>query len=183
MNFLKFLKSKIFIINVAAAFVIIFLLISVVIKYLHLYTNQDQRIEVPNLIGLTVDEVKIVLDESLLDYELLERGSFNPNIPAEAVLEQLPAAGQIVKEKRKIYITINPSGYGNATVPPFYGRTKKEIKQLIINSGFVLGSYEEIDDIGTVVRGLKFNHQELKSGDKLPKMSAIDVVIGNGRLK
>lgn len=183
MNFLKFLKSKPFIISLFVAIILVVLLIWGTIKYLHVFTNQDQKIEVPNLVGLTVDEVKIVLDDRMLDYELLETGSYNPDIPKEAVLEQLPEAGQIVKEKRKIYITINPDGYASAPIPPFYGRTKKEIQQLIINSGFLVGEYEEIEDIGTVVRGLKFKGQELKSGDKLPKMSVIDVVIGDGQLR
>ncbi|MDO3695575.1 PASTA domain-containing protein [Wenyingzhuangia sp. chi5] len=183
MNFIKFLKSKSFIISLCISLILVVLIFLGVTKFLHSYTNQDQKIEVPNLIGLTVDEVKVVLDDRKLDYELLETGSYNPNIPKEAVLEQLPVAGQIVKEKRKIYITINPDGYANAPIPPFYGRTKKEIEQLIINSGFKVGQYEEIDDIGTVVRKLKFKGQELKSGDQLPKMSVIDVIIGNGQLR
>ncbi|MGY5354312.1 PASTA domain-containing protein [Wenyingzhuangia sp. IMCC45467] len=183
MSFIKFLKSKHFIISLFVSVILLALILWGVIKYLHTYTNQDQKIEVPNLVGLTVDEVKVVLDDKMLDYVLLETGSYNPEIPKEAVLEQLPEAGQIVKEKRKIYITINPDGYASAPIPPFYGRTKKEIQQLIINSGFIVGQYEEIDDIGTVVRGLKFKGQELKSGDKLPKMSIIDVVIGNGELR
>ncbi|ANW96438.1 hypothetical protein AXE80_09170 [Wenyingzhuangia fucanilytica] len=183
MNFIKFLKSKIFIINIVISIIISVLLVWAVIKFLHTYTNQEQKIEVPSLIGLTVDEVKVVLEDRMLDYELLETGSYNPNIPKEAVLEQLPKAGEIVKEKRKIYITINPDGYASAPVPPFYGRTKKEIEQIIINSGFKVGQYEEVDDIGTVVRGLKFKGQELKSGDKLPKMSVLDVIIGNGQLR
>ena len=183
MKFIKFLKSKTFIFNLFLAVILIVLISIGVIKFLHNYTNQSQKIVVPKLIGLTVDEVKVVLDEHKLAYELLETGSYNPNIAKEAVLEQLPEEGQIVKEKRKIYITINPDGYANAPIPPFYGRTKKEIQQLIINSGFRLGEYEEIDDIGTVVRGLKYKGQKLESGDKLPKMSVLDVVIGNGQLR
>lgn len=183
MSFIKFLTSKHFIISLFVSLILVALMIWGTIKYLHVYTNQEQKIEVPDLVGLTVDEVKVVLDDRMLEYKLLETGSYNPNIPKEAVLEQLPKAGQIVKEKRKIYITINPDGYAKAPVPPFYGRTKKEIEQLIINSGFVVGQYEEVDDIGTVVRGLKFKDQDLKSGDKLPKMSVLDVVIGNGQLR
>lgn len=183
MNFFKFLKSRLFIINIIIALFLIVVLIWGTIKYLHIYTNQEQKIEVPNLVGLTVEEVKIVLDDKMLDYALLETGSYNPKIPKEAVLEQLPVPGQIVKEKRKIYITINPKGYASSPIPPFYGRTKKEIEQLIINSGFLVGEYEEVEDIGTVVRGLKFKGKELISGDKLPKMSVIDIIIGDGQLR
>ncbi len=183
MKFLKFLKSKSFLISLSIALFISVLLVVGVVKFLQSYTNQDQKIEVPNLRALSLDEVKIVLEDLQLTYQVLETGSYNPKVPKEAVLEQQPEAGQIVKEKRKIYVTINPNGYANAPIPPFYGRTKKEIKQLIINSGFEIGVYEEIEDIGTVVRGLKFKGEELKEGAMIPKMSVIDIVIGNGQLK
>ncbi len=183
MKLLKFLKSKSFIISLLISLIISVLLIFGVLKYLQSYTNQDQKIEVPDLKALSLEEVKIVLEDLHLDYEVLETGSYNPKVPKETVLEQQPEAGQIVKEKRKIYITINPKGYAKAPIPAFYGRTKKEIVQLIINSGFNIGMYEEVNDIGTVVRGLKFKGQELTEGDMLPKMSVIDVIIGNGQLR
>lgn len=183
MKLLKFLKSKSFLLSVLISLIISVLLIVGVVKFLESYTNQDQKIKVPDLTALSVEEVKIVLEDLKLSFEVLETGSYNPKIPKETVLEQEPDAGQIVKEKRKIYITVNPNGYAKAPIPAFYGRTKKEIVQLIINSGFKVGMYEEVDDIGTVVRGVKYKGQELEEGDMLPKMSEIDVVIGNGQLR
>lgn len=183
MKLLNFFKSKSFLINLLIALVITILLIVGVVKSLHFITNQDQKIEVPNLRGLTLEEVEIVLDDLKLKYEVLETGSYNPEIPKEAVLEQEPAVGAIVKEKRKIYVIINPDGYSLSPVPVFYGKTKKEIVQLIVNSGFTVGDYQEINDIGTVVRKLKHKGQPLSAGDMLPKMSTIDVVIGNGELR
>lgn len=183
MKLLQFLKSKTFFINLAIAFVISILLIIGIVKYLQFSTNQDQKIKVPDLTALTLEEVKVVLEDLDLSYAVLESGSYNPKIPKEAVLEQEPEVGAIVKEKRKVYITINPDGYASTPIPEFYGKTKKEIIQIIINSGFLVGTYEEVDDIGTVVRGLKFKYQELKAGEMLPKMSVIDVVIGNGKLR
>ncbi|MGY6650191.1 PASTA domain-containing protein [Wenyingzhuangia sp. IMCC45574] len=180
MKLLRFLGSKIFWINTA---IIIVLTLGVSIgvgTYLDTYTHQDQKIEVPELRGLTTDEVKVVLEDLKLRYEVLETGSYQPEIPKGAVLEQNPAAGQIVKEKRKIYITTNPQGYALSSIPEFYGKTKKEIEQIIINSGFVIGEYEEVEDIGTVIRGLKYKGEDLNIGDKLPKTSVIDIVIGNG---
>lgn len=183
MKLLNFLKSKSFFISLIGAILLLAVLIFGVMQYLKSYTNQDQKIVVPNLTALNLEEVKVVLEDLELRYSATEAGSYNPKIPKQAVLEQEPVAGDIVKEKRKIYVTINPDGYANAPIPEFYGRTKKEIIQLIINSGFVVGDYEEIDDIGTVVRKLKFEGQEIEAGDMLPKMSTINVVIGNGELK
>ena len=183
MKLLKFFTSKIFLLNIIISVVISVLLVLTIIKSLHSFTNQDQKIKVPDLTGLTLEEVKIVLEDLKLKYEFLELGAYNPNIPSKTVLLQDPLVGAIVKEKRKIYVTINPERYAKASIPSFYGKTKKEIVQLITNSGFKIGSYKEINDIGTVVRGLKHKGKKLKAGDMLLKMSVIDIVIGNGQLK
>lgn len=180
MNLLRFLGSKIFWINTVVIIVLTIAISYGIGSFLHSYTHQDQKIEVPDLAGLTTDEVRVVLEDLKLRYEVLETGSYRPEIEKGAVLEQEPTAGQIVKEKRKIYITTNPQGYAMSTIPNFYGKTKKEIEQIIINSGFIIGEYQEIEDIGTVVRGLNYNGKELSKGDKLPKMSVVDIVIGNG---
>lgn len=180
MNLLRFLGSKVFWINLVIILALTVGLAYGVGHFLQSYTNQAQKILVPELRGLTTDEVKVVLEDLKLRYEVIETGSYQPEIPKEAVLEQVPEAGQVVKEKRKIYITTNPEGYAVTSIPEFYGKTQKEIEQIIVNSGFVIGTYEEIEDIGTVVRGLKYKGQDLAKGDKLPKMSVIDIVIGNG---
>lgn len=180
MKLLRFLGSKIFWINIAVIIVLTVSLGFGVGSFLNTYTNQDQKIEVPNLRGLSIDEVKVVLEDLKLRHEILEIGSYRPEIAKGAVLEQEPISGQVVKEKRKIYVTINPKGYAMSIIPEFYGKTKKEIEQVIVNSGFLIGSYEEVEDIGTVIRGLKHNEEELSAGDKIPKMSVIDIVIGNG---
>lgn len=183
MKFFKFLTSKVFWLNVLIAIAVSVLLVFGITKFLSSYTLQDQKIEVPNLKGLSEEEVKVVLGDLKLEYELLEVGSYNSNVPKNSVLDQQPASGRIVKEKRKIYITLNPNGYAKALIPSFYSKTQKEIVQLITNSGFLVGEYEEIDDIGTVVRGLKYQGRELQLGDRLPKNSIIDIVIGNGLLE
>ena len=183
MKFFKFLISRVLLLNIIMAIVLSLGIVIGVDRLLKIYTLQEQKIEVPNLKGLTEKEAKVVLNDLKLTYELLEIGSYNPEISKNGVLDQQPAAGKIVKEKRKIYITLNPGGYASVQIPEFYGKTKKEIVQLISNSGFKIGEYVEIDDIGTVVRGLKYQGGELKLGDKLPKNSYVDVVIGNGLLE
>ena len=182
MKFFKFLVSKVLWLNLLLAFIFGFAIIVGVTKLLHSYTLQDQKIKVPDLLGLSEQEVAIVLKDLTLTYRVLEVGSFNPKVPKNAVLDQQPKAGSIVKENRKIYITLNPNGFADAMIPSFYGKTQKEIIQLIKNSGFKIGEYEEIDDVGTVVRGLKYQGRELQLGEKLPKNSTIDIVIGNGLL-
>jgi eukaryotic-like serine/threonine-protein kinase len=85
-----------------------------VMQWLNFSTNQDQRIEVPDLSRLTLNVVEDSLDELDLRYEILDSANFNPDYPRYAVIDQVPAPGSYVKENRKIYLTLNPSGYSKS---------------------------------------------------------------------
>ena len=51
------------------------------------------------------------------------------------------------------------------------------------SSGFKIGELEYVDDPGKdVVRKLKFEGEEIEEGTFLPKMTVIDMVVGNGKV-
>ena len=78
------------------------------------------------------------------------------------MIEQTPEAGDFVKEKRKIYLTLNPSKYRNVTIPDLNGRTKRQATTHLRSKGFIVGSKPTyVNDIGKdVVRGLKFKTEK-----------------------
>ena len=54
--------------------------------------------------------------------------------------EQSPEAGDFVKEKRKIYLTLNPSKYRDITVTDLNGRTKRQAISELQAIGFIVGT-------------------------------------------
>jgi beta-lactam-binding protein with PASTA domain len=99
------------------------------------------------------------------------------------VIEQTPEAGDFVKEKRKIYLTLNPSKYRDITIPDLNGLTKRQASSQLRAMGLKVGEeFTFVNDIGKdVVRGLRFKGNILKEGDKLPLNSIVDLVLGNGK--
>lgn len=182
MNLLKFLISKQFFKQVAIAIVLVVVGLFGLSKYLHFTTNHEQKIQVPDLTKMEIDKVVLVLEELDLRFEVIDSASYNPNYPKKSVIEQSPLGGQFVKEKRKIYLTLNPSKYGDIAIPDFYGKTKNEIEAQLKSIGFVIGEHEFIPDLGkNVVRRLKYKGRRLNKGDKLPKKSVVDLVLGDGK--
>jgi beta-lactam-binding protein with PASTA domain len=183
MSVVQFLKSKSFFKQIAIAIVALLLLILVLKYWLNVTTNHGQKIQVPNLHKLTLAEVKEKLTELNLDLKVMDSASFNPNYPKRSVIEQDPEAGDFVKEKRKIYLVLNPSKYRDIEIPDLNGRTKRQATTELKSIGFNVGSkFTYVPDIGKdVVRGLKFNNKRIKAGDKLPKNSVIELVLGDGR--
>ena len=113
--------------------------------------------------------------------EILDSSNFNPDYPKFSVIEQDPLAGKKVKENRKIYLTLNPSGYRKVMVPELKERTFRQAKPTLEALGFEVGKITYIDNIAKDVV-LKMSHegQTVSSGSMLPKTSKIDLVLGNG---
>jgi beta-lactam-binding protein with PASTA domain len=183
MSLVKFLKSKTFFVQIAIAIVCLFLFVFGLKFWLGVTTNHNQRIQVPNLQKLTLVEVERTLKELDLDYRIIDSASFNPAYPKKSVIEQTPEAGDFVKEKRKIYLTLNPSKYRDITMPDLNGRTKRQASSELRARGLNVGvNFTFVDDIGKdVVRGLRYQGKIVKEGDKLPLNSIVDLVLGNGK--
>jgi beta-lactam-binding protein with PASTA domain len=98
------------------------------------------------------------------------------------VISHLPAAGSEVKENRKIYLTVNPSGYRKVTVPNLIQITKRNAESTLKAIGFQIGEYSYQDDLGKdMVLEIRYNGKKIVPGILLPKTSKIDLVLGNGK--
>lgn len=182
MQLVHYLKNKQFIRTIILILVIVIVGFFVLTKFLNWKTNHDQKIEVPNLAKMTLADVENTLKALDLDFKVIDSASFNAEFPPKSVLEQNPEAGDFVKEDRKIYLTLNPSSYRKIAVPDVLGKGKRQVITQLTSTGFKIGTSSYIPDIGRdVVRGLKFNGKDVKVGDKIPKNSVLDLVLGDGK--
>jgi beta-lactam-binding protein with PASTA domain len=184
MKFIKFLFSKVFLLQLVLAVVALVVLVFGTLKYLEISTNHNQTIEVPDLSKFDLDIVDKKLAEMKLRREVLDSANFNPNYPPYSVIDQVPKPGKLVKENRKIYLTLNPSGYIDIEIPEnLIRKTRRQVEPTLIALGFQIGEITEKQDIAKgAILELKHKGRALKAGDKLPKTSVIDLVVGDGSL-
>lgn len=181
MSLVKFIFSKTFVIQLIMAVIIFVVICYLALWYLDFSTNHDQRIEVPDLSRLTLDQVDSQLEELDLRREILDSANYNPDYPKYSVIDQAPDAGKYVKENRKIYITLNPSGYGKIEIPNLIRRTRRQVEPTLRALGFEIGDVTFKDDIAKdAVLELRHNGSRIEPGDMLMKTSTIDLVLGNG---
>ena len=182
MSFVKFLISKSFFKQVALAIVATVVLVFLVLKWLDISTNNGEFKHVPNLTGKSVSVAQMALDEEDLVLVVQDSANFNPNYPRYSVIEQDPKPETKVKENRKIYLTLNPSGYRKISVPALKQKTFRQAKPTIEALGFKVGKKTYIDNIAEdVVLGLEYKGKPLETGKKLPKTAVIDFILGNGK--
>ncbi len=182
MGLIKFIFSKAFLMQLLLAVIVLIVLGFGFIFWLSSSTNHDERIAVPDLSKMTLSLVKQELDNADLNYVVIDSSNYNPDYPTYSVIEQNPAAGKFVKENRKIYLVLNPSGYREIAIPSLVGRTQRQVEPTLLALGFKIGKIDLRDHISEdEVLELRHNGATLREGDKLRKMSVIDLVVGNGK--
>jgi beta-lactam-binding protein with PASTA domain len=183
MSLIRFFLSKVFWKQVALAVVGVGLLILALFQWLSITTHHNQKIEVPDLSKQVLSDVETILNDMDLQYVVIDSASYNPSYPKKSVIRQHPEPGDIVKEDRKIYLTLNPSGYRSVAIPDFYGKTRRNVETTLRAVGFDIGKKPTwvLDRGKNVVRGLRHNGKEVKRGDKLPKKIIINLVLGDGK--
>jgi|TARA_R110000737_G_scaffold242156_1_gene253438 beta-lactam-binding protein with PASTA domain len=182
-NFFNFLKSKTFFIQLGLALLVLIVVIFVTLRYLNSTTNHGEFVEVPDFSKKSVMDMRKSIEEAGLRYEVLDSANYNPDYPRFSIIEQNPSAGSKVKENRKIYFTVNPSGYKKVTVPKIIQVTKRNASSMLKAVGLDVQRVTYVDELGKdMVYQIKYKGKYIKPGDKLPKTSKIELICGNGSI-
>jgi len=182
MSVVKFLISKSFFKQLALAIVALAILCFIILRYLNSTTNHGDFETVPELKGKSISVAELELKDNNLVMKIQDSANYNPDYPKFSVIEQEPLAGSKVKEDRKIYITLNPSGYRKMKIPEgLIDQTYRQVKPSLEALGFKVGKVTYVDNLGKgMVLKLTHKGKTLKAGDKLARTSVVDLVLGNG---
>ena len=182
-NFFSFLFSKVLLIQLALALVALVILVILGLQWLKGSTHHGEFVVVPDLAKMSVIEMRTAIEKSQLRYEVLDSANFNPSYPRFSIIEQNPPAGNKVKENRKIYVTVNPSGYKKVTVPQIIQVTQRNATSMLRAVGLDVERVTYVDELGKdMVYNMKFKGKYISPGDKLPKTSKIELICGNGTI-
>ncbi|WP_108247150.1 PASTA domain-containing protein [Muricauda brasiliensis] len=182
-NFLNFLKSKTFLIQLGLAVLAILVLVFISLQWLKGTTNHGEFVEVPDFSKMSVSEMRKAVEDAGLRYQVLDSSEYNPDYPRFSILDQNPPAGNKVKSNRKIYFTVNPSGYKKVSVPDIIQVTQRNAASMLRAVGLDVERVTYIDELGKdMVYNMKHKGKYLKPGDKLPKTSKIELICGNGTI-
>lgn len=182
MTFFRFIFTKTFLKQVVMAFLAIVVLGFLILWWLRITTNHNEKIAVPDLAKMSLDKVEEKLDEMDLRYEVLDSANYNPDFPQYSVIDQIPKPGKFVKEDRKLYLTLNPSGYRKVVVPDVIGRTRRQAEPTLLAMGFEIGKISYRPHISDNVLEMRYNGEKLDPGTPIQKTSVIDLIVGDQSL-
>jgi len=182
-TFFNFLRSKTFLFQLIFAFIAACLLIFLTLQWLKSTTNHGEFVQVPDLSKLSVPEMRKVIEETNLRYEVVDSANYDPDFPRFSIIEQNPIAGNKVKQNRKVYVTVNPSGYKKVTVPKIIQVTQRNAASMLRAVGLEVERVTYIDELGKdMVYYVKHKGKNVAPGDKLQKTSRVELICGNGKI-
>lgn len=159
------------------AFILITLMLLFNFVIMPWYVKHGSLVKVPNVVGLQFIEAKKVLEESGLD---VKQGDirYDESKPIGLVMDQNPPVDQMVKNGRRIYLTVC-GGEQLVEVPKLVGRTLRDAKFTLEQRNLQIGeivkkfSNEYAEDV--VIS------QIVQPGSKVKKIAKVDLIISNGQ--
>lgn len=175
-----YLKSKDFLKNFLGAIGTVVAVVLIVFFSLRYYTNHGDGIPVPALVGKPVEQAISTLEDQGFQYKI-DSVYIMDKAPGTVTVQD-PDAGTSVKPGRMIYLTIVTRRAPNVSLPDLTDKTYLEAAALLGNDGLKVGDTIYRADIARDhVLQATFGGQVLKPGDKIPKGSRVDLVLGDGQ--
>ena len=168
------------VLNLSLAIALIIFLLLGVNYGLSMYTHHGEKIPVPDLHGLELDEVKNLLDELELRYEIRD-SLFEENMPRNSVLKQDPDTGEFVKEGRIIYLSINNNEVPKVKMPDLTDKNIHQALMILEGLGIMPGKIDTTENIAEdAVIEQRHKGKIIRPDTEIPQGSVIDLVIGDG---
>jgi beta-lactam-binding protein with PASTA domain len=129
---------------------------------------------------MTLEEVKEFLGSRNLRFEVNDSSFYLDKKPL-SVLSQYPKPGTVVKEDRKIYLSINSQVPPEVKMPKLIDNSLKSAEMTLKSFGLQLGNISYRKDLAqNAILDQLINGKPVKAGTLVKKGTKIDLVVGDG---
>jgi len=163
---------------VVLTFAIILLIIFY--NYLPFVTKHNETITVPNLVGVSVENIESKLQEA--GFELIVQDTiYSKEYQPFTIIDQKPVAGTKVKQGRKIYLIISPKTPPKVRMPKLDGLSYQMGIAKIKTMQLEVGAIRFRPDIAKdAILGQEINGRPVKENELVQVGTTIDLVVGSG---
>jgi len=180
MEFLKFLKSKLFLKNLLYAIGGFWIFILLIFGGLNVYTHHGEALLVPDFTGLTIPEVEKLVQKKKLQYKIID-SVFIYDRKKGSVIEQNPIPSSKVKRNRTIFFIINANSPMEVPMPKVVGYSLRQAVAELESKGLRIGKLIYVNDFAqNYVLEQKYDGLPIEAGEMIDKGSYIDLVLGKG---
>lgn len=176
----RFIAKQSFLVNLAVAVVLVFLLGLLFFQSLGWLTHHGESLRVPSIVGKNVDSAVGLLEDQGFDV-IITDSLYSDSIPLNTVKKQLPDPGATVKVNRTVFLNVNPVTLPMIEMPNLEGLSYRFAVDKLLKNHLQLGdtTYKPNFMKGSVLEQ-KYNGKDIAFGSKIRWGSKIDLVIGGG---
>jgi len=180
MSSIKSLLNNVFVRNIVFAIVVITLVLIATFVSLNIYTHHGEYYTVPDFKGLTEDQYSKLIEEKGYRYNIIDSVHLDGYLPG-AVIEQIPAAGSLVKENRNIHFTIKAISPEKVQIPDLIDYSLRNAKVILESYGLVAGELIYVpSEYRNLVLQQLYKGKPVEPGTVVIKGAIIDLHIGKG---
>lgn len=168
--------------NVAAALAISLVLLACLWFWLRAYTHHGEEIDVPNVIGLYMQEAEPMVQAAGMKIVVTD-STFTDRVPLGAVAEQTPPANSHAKKGRSLYVVLNSSAKRQVVLPTVRDLSYRQAAASLRAAGLrVSEEYEwEPSEYKDLVLDVKHRGVSLPVGARIDEGSEVTLVVGFGK--
>ncbi len=144
---------------------------------LPLYVNWNDEIRVPSLTHTDLNKATEILKERRLEWTIKDT-IFRRDIPSRFIMDQYPEAGQMVKENRKIQLTINLPP-AKLEMPDIIAITERQAKIALERLGLIL--VETLSDSSDLYERTVVIGQSVIAGMPVAPGDSISITVSLGK--
>mgnify|MGYP001229186341 FL=1 len=186
MKIIRFIFSKFFWINFLLASAALYGFFYYTMDNLDKYTNHNIKIEVPNLLGIQINDLNDTLEKLELRYEVRD-SIYSENHPMGMIIQQDPKPHSenfpnYIKPSRNLYLTIVKRQEIYKTIPDLmtnvYSKNigKSKLEMLGFKVDLEMRNHKDRDK----VLEIRFEDEIVKAGRKLLKGATLKLIYGSG---
>jgi beta-lactam-binding protein with PASTA domain len=176
----QFIKSKVFLKNIAIYFVSLIVIIWSLLSYLDVYTLHGKSVNVPDFKGVQLSELDEVASKNHVRYLIVD-SIFDAKIAPGVVIKQEPEFNAKVKEGREVYLYVSASLPPEIIMPKLVDRSLRQAITMIFSHGFKLGKIIFVaDECRNCVLEQRVNGRVVHAGKIVLKGGVVDLTAGRG---
>ncbi len=180
MSFIQFISSKIFLRNLIAALILVFLLIFLSLFFLKLYTRHGSSFPVPDFRGMNLEEVEKVTRAENLRFVVTD-SVYLQNQPRGTVVDQNPDPAFQVKKNRTIHLIMNAVTPEMVHIPKLVDLSFRQAKAQLEMTGLKVGKIQYVNGpFRETIMKIGKDGKDIKEGQEIIKGSKIDLFLASG---
>lgn len=167
--------------NLLIALAIGIAILLILLSFLKRYTEHGIEVEVPNVMGMYIEEANTLVAHEGLQLEVID-STYSKKVPLGTIVEQTPVANSHCKHGRPIYVIINSKTVRQVPLPDLhdisYRQAEATLRSLNLGVGNCIYEPSEYRDL---VLDVRKGGKSLQPGERLDEGSLVTLVIGKGR--